>query len=78
MMFKPVPRVFPDMPMWQAVEGTFTFVISRDDAYGGVFAASAKPAGAVPFDNKRLDLGEFTTFKDAVAACEKFKAGLQQ
>jgi hypothetical protein len=69
LVFKPTPRVFPDMPMWGAMGTKHTFMISLDD---GVYAASAKPVGAKPFDKTRIDLGEFKTYEEAHTACDTF------
>jgi len=38
------------MAMWRAERDGHSFVVSRDDNFDGVFAASVKRLGATPFD----------------------------
>lgn len=73
MKFVPMRRVNPDQPIYGALEGAFTFVITDERADG--FTASAKVLGASPFDGTRYDLGGYgahKTFEAAKAACEQF------
>lgn len=73
MKFVPLQRVFPDQPLYGAIKGAFTFVISQDGDDG--FTASAKVKGATPFDGTRHDLGGYAahkSFTEAQQACELF------
>jgi hypothetical protein len=72
MIFTAMPRVFPEMEVWGADSGIWTFIISRDGP-DAPFIASAKLEGSKPFRGERHDLGEFASFVGAEAACEKFK-----
>jgi hypothetical protein len=66
-------RVFPEMAMWGASMGPFSFVISKDG--DDPYMASVKIAGSRPFEGTRHDLGEFTTFDRARHACQKWYVG---
>lgn len=65
--------MFPEQPIWGALQSPFTFIITQDAPDG--FSASVKQLGAKPHDGTRYDLGGFCghkTYASAVAACEKF------
>lgn len=71
LVFSPIPRLFPNQPLWGALGGRYSFVISQDRADG--FTASAKEHPSVPFVGKRIDLGGYCgheSFESAKAACE--------
>jgi len=73
MRFNRMPSVFPGQALYGASGGGFTFIISDDRPDG--FTASAKIAGATPFDGKRNDLGGFAAHRSLAAAeeaCEQF------
>jgi hypothetical protein len=73
MKFVQLPRLFPDQPLWGAVSGPFTFVISQDE---DGFSASVKIIGAIPNDGSRHDLGggycAHKNLADAQEACRAF------
>ena len=73
MIFREMPKIYDDQPIYGASAEAFTFIITQDGP--NEFTASAKVKGATPFDNTRHDLGGFAahkTFDEAKAACEKF------
>jgi hypothetical protein len=72
MTFESVVSVIPNMRLWGADRGLYTYIISFDDNDPHGFVASAKLAGSLPFQGTRHDLGTFETFTEAKAACEKF------
>jgi len=71
--FERIECAVPNMLMWRAQRGNFSFIVSRDDSCGGAIAASVKGVGAFPFDGGRHDLGEFGTIGDAMRACENWR-----
>lgn len=75
MKFSSLPRVFPEQPLWGAVEPPFTFVISQDE---DGFTASVKTLGAVPADGSRHDLGGYCAHKTLDAAKEVCEAFLRK
>jgi hypothetical protein len=69
--FTTMPRIYPEMAMWAADSGNYTFVISCDgEDLDHKFIASVKRAGELPFQGQRTDLGAFDTFAEAKQACE--------
>ena len=74
MNFKPMRGVYPDMAMWGAEAGAYTFIISNDKRLGpdALFYVSAKFAGSKPFEGQRFDIGGFKTFFMARQACEEW------
>lgn len=70
MKFETMPRIYPEMAMWGAMSGPYTFVISRDG--DDPFLASVKMQSARPFDHSRTDLGSFDRFEQAQQACEQW------
>ena len=68
MIFEPMVRIYPEMEMWSAARGGFTFIISKDG--DDPFMVSAKRAPSKPFQGERWDLGAFDTFIQAALACE--------
>jgi hypothetical protein len=72
MNFETLPRVYPEIEMWSAESGIWTFVIIQD-GHDAPFTASVKISRSKPFQGERFDLGEFASFVGAEAACEKFK-----
>jgi len=73
MKFRPLPRVFPDQPIYGAAKGAFTFIITKDEDDG--YTASAKVKGSTRFDGTRHDLGGYAAYKsftEAETACNKF------
>lgn len=70
MEFRTMPRVYPEMAMWGAEAGLWTFVISRDG--DDPYLASVKNAGQKPFQGQRHDLGSFDTFSAAAEECERW------
>ena len=73
MRFVQQPSVVPNMMTWGAERDGFTFLVSRDDAFGGAIAASVKPCGARPFDGRLIELGKFASLAEAMAACERWR-----
>jgi hypothetical protein len=68
MKFEPLPRLFPDQPLWGAIGGPFTFVISRDE---DGFTATAKTA----VGDRQHEIGGYCAHKtlaEAQAACRHF------
>ncbi len=71
--FTEMKRIYDDQPVFGAAKGNFTFVITEDEP--GKYTASAKVAGAIPFDGTRHDLGGYCahgSFLSAVDACKEF------
>ena len=75
MKIEKMPPVFPEQEMWGASRGPFTFIITCEN---GIYSASAKQAGLLPFQGKRHDLGDFDNHRAAVAACIQFSSGHSQ
>lgn len=71
MTFEPIPCVYPEMAMWRAERGGFTFVVTKDG--DDPFMASAKTVGAKAFEGERHDFGGFNTFVEAAVACELWR-----
>jgi hypothetical protein len=61
--------IHPDVPTYGAVQGEFTFIITR---IKHKFHASVKRVGTKKFDNTRIDIGHFNHFQDASKACETY------
>ena len=59
----------PNPPIYGAVKGQYTFVISFID---GWFHATSKKIGAKKFDGTRVELGYYRHFKEAAEACNKY------
>lgn len=67
------PSPFKGMDIFGAIKGNWTFVVSEDREHEpGVYWASVKPVGTIPFDNNRSDLGSFPSFSQAERACNDF------
>lgn len=64
--FKAMSRVFPEMATWGAMNGQHQFIITRDGE--GSYFVSMK---LFPNLGKRVDLGEFNSWDEAVNMCEK-------
>lgn len=73
MVFKPMPSPIYGMSMWAAIQGNYTFLISEDHHQDNRVRASIKPAGAKPFDERRIDLGLFNSVHEAMEACRNWR-----
>ncbi len=71
--FRRMPSPFVRMDTFGAKKGDWTFIITEDREHeAGVYRASVKPLESIPFDDKRSDLGSFSTLSNAERACNDF------